>query len=102
MWFDNAAQVMGGQKWHGRWRTLCWLNIGQAVALYACNYIHRLHKEKKHLESSIGEQVKNKLNVFENWFASLIDGFMTSSLPKNEGETIPLIISDLIDPLHHI
>lgn len=101
---------MGGQKWHGMWRTLCWLNIGQPVAywagemvemekFYACNYTHRLHKEKKHLVSFSGElnvfERILKLNVFENWFASLIDGFMTCSLPKK-------IISDLTDPLHHI
>jgi len=39
--------------------------------LYACNYIRRLHKEKKHLVSSSGEEFKNKLNVFENWLASV-------------------------------
>jgi len=27
--------------------------------VYACNYIRRLHKEKKHLESSSGEEFKN-------------------------------------------
>lgn len=59
-----------------KYRPTSGISGGEMVEMekvYACNYIHRLHKEKKHLESSSGEkQFKNKLNVFENWFASLI------------------------------